>query len=59
MRPGQVTELLVKEGDIVRPGQRLASIQTEQVSENGGSAVGESLAANEEQPILTLPLKPW
>ncbi len=49
MRPGQVTELLVKEGDLVKPGQRLASIQIEQTGETGGSAVGESLAAVEAQ----------
>jgi membrane fusion protein len=49
MRPGQVTELLVKEGDLVQAGQRLASIRVEQTGESGGSAVGESLAAVEAQ----------
>jgi membrane fusion protein len=49
MRPGQVTELAVKEGDLVRAGQRLASIRIEQASEAGGSAATESLAAVEAQ----------
>lgn len=49
IRPGQVTALLVKEGDLVRPGQRLASIQVEQTGESGGSAIGESLTAIEAQ----------
>jgi membrane fusion protein len=52
MRPGQVTQLLVKEGDLVRPGQRLASIRVEQAGETGVSAVGESLAAVEAQQGL-------
>jgi membrane fusion protein len=52
-RPGQVTELAVKEGDLVRAGQRLASIRVEQASETGGSAAGESLAAVEAQRGLT------
>jgi membrane fusion protein len=49
IRPGQVTELLVKEGDVVRAGQRLATIRVEQSNEKGGSAIGESLEAIEAQ----------
>lgn len=53
MRPGQVAELLVREGDYVRAGQRLATIRTEQSGEGGDSAIGESLAAIESQRALT------
>ena len=52
IRPGQVTELLVSEGDIVRAGQRLATVRTEQADEAGGSAVGDSLTAIESQRLL-------
>lgn len=45
VRPGQVSRLLVKEGDVVRPGQLLAMIQVEQSREAAGSAIGDSLAA--------------
>jgi membrane fusion protein len=44
IRPGQVTELLVREGDVVTAGQRLAAIRVEQASESGGSEIGEGLA---------------
>jgi membrane fusion protein len=54
IRPGLVTELLVREGDSVRAGQRLATIRVEQSSETGGSAVGESLGAIETQRGLTV-----
>ena len=53
MRPGQITELLVHEGDEVRAGQRLAIVRTEQNSESGDSAIGESLMAIESQRALT------
>jgi membrane fusion protein len=49
IRPGQVTELLVREGDVVTAGQRLAAIRVEQASESGGSEIGEGLAAIELQ----------
>ena len=45
VRPGQVSRLLVKEGDVVRPGQLLAMIQVEQSREAAGSAIGDSLTA--------------
>jgi membrane fusion protein len=53
MRPGQITELLVQEGDYVHAGQRLATIRTEQNDESGDSAIGQSLAAIESQRALT------
>lgn len=49
MRPGLVTELLVKEGDLVRSGQKLATIRIEQSNAAGGSPVGESLGAIDAQ----------
>lgn len=53
MRPGQITELLVREGDYVRAGQRLATVRTEQSDESGDSAIGQSLASIESQRALT------
>jgi membrane fusion protein len=53
VRPGLVTQLLVHEGALVRAGQRLATVQVEQSSETGGSAVGESLGALDAQRGLT------
>lgn len=53
LRPGQITELLVREGDYVRAGQRLATVRTEPAGERGDSAIGESLAAIESQRALT------
>lgn len=53
LRPGQVTELLVREGDYVRAGQRLATVRTEPAGERGDSAIGESLASIESQRALT------
>lgn len=52
IRPGQVVELLVREGDMVRAGQRLATIRTEQADDVGGSTIGDSLAALEAQRLL-------
>lgn len=49
IRPGQVTQLLVREGDLVTAGQRLAAIRVEQSNETGGSAIAGSLAAIELQ----------
>lgn len=54
IRPGLVTELLVREGEPVRAGQRLATIQVEQSNDTGGSAVDESLGAIEAQRGLTI-----
>lgn len=53
IRAGQVTELLVAEGDFVRQGQRLATVRTEQADESGASTIGESLVAVESQRRLT------
>lgn len=53
MRPGQISELLVREGDYVRAGERVGIVRTEQNDEAGGSAIGESLAAIESQRALT------
>ena len=52
IRPGQVTELVVGEGDVVRAGQRLATVRTEQSDEAGGSTVSEGLTAIESQRLL-------
>lgn len=49
IRPGRITELLVHDGDFVRPGQRLASIRIEQNNEAGRSSIAESLGAIEAQ----------
>ena len=53
LRPGQVTGLLVAEGDLVRAGQRLAIIRTEQADEAGASPIGDGLTALESQLVLT------
>lgn len=52
-RPGQVTRLLVREGMLVRAGQRLAIVRSEQKDEAGGSSIEESLAAMDAQRRLT------
>jgi membrane fusion protein len=52
IRPGQVTELLVAEGQMVKAGQRLATIRVEQVSEGGGSSIAEGLTAIDAQRSL-------
>ena len=48
-RPGQIAELLVRDGDLVATGQKLATIRVEQPDENGASATAESLAALDAQ----------
>jgi membrane fusion protein len=45
IRPGVVTSLLVREGDIVGPGQKLATIRLEEGNEAGSRGLGESLDA--------------
>jgi membrane fusion protein len=54
IRPGLVTELLVREGELVTAGQRLASVQLEPSGESGGSAIGESLGALRTQRGLAV-----
>jgi membrane fusion protein len=53
IRPGQVTELLVREGAHVGAGQRLAVVRVEQANESGGSSVVDSLGAIEAQRRLS------
>lgn len=52
IRPGQVTQLLVHDGERVRTGQRLATITVERPDEDGTSASAESLAAFDAQRLL-------
>lgn len=52
-KPGRVTWLGVKEGDVVRKGQPIATIQVEQTLSNGRSPNGERLASVAEQARLT------
>jgi membrane fusion protein len=52
IRPGQVTQLLVREGDTVLAGQRLVLIRTEQSDEGGDSAIGLGLVAIDNQQAL-------
>lgn len=52
VRAGQVIALGVHEGDLVTRGQRLATIQTEQSAEGGGSAIAESLVTVEARRNL-------
>jgi membrane fusion protein len=53
IRPGVLTELSVREGQLVRAGQKIATVRVEQGSETGGSAVADSLGALEVQRGLT------
>jgi membrane fusion protein len=53
IRPGVVTGLAVREGQLVRAGQKIATVRVEQGSESGGSAVADSLGALETQRGLT------
>jgi membrane fusion protein len=52
IRPGQVSQLLVRDGDRVRAGQRLATILVERPDEHGASASKESLQAFDAQRLL-------
>lgn len=52
IRPGQITQLLVRDGDPVRAGQRLATIMIERPDEHGASVTAESLAAFDAQRLL-------
>lgn len=52
LRPGQVAELTVKDGDLVRAGQRLGLVMVEQPNEQGASGIGDSLAALDAQTRL-------
>jgi membrane fusion protein len=52
IRPGQISELLVRDGDRVRAGQRLATVLVERPDEHGASASAESLAAFDAQRLL-------
>lgn len=52
-RPGQVTELAVTEGTLVRAGQRLVTIRSEQKDELGGSSIEDGLTAIDAQRRLT------
>lgn len=52
IRPGQITQLLVRDGDRVRAGQRLATIMVERPDEHGASVTAESLAAFDAQRLL-------
>lgn len=51
-KPGRLTWLGVKDGDIVRQGQPIATIRTEQNLEGGASPDGERLASVAEQSRL-------
>ncbi len=53
LRPGQIVELTVGEGDLVRAGQKLAVIRVEQTNEQGGSAVADSLISLDAQRTLS------
>lgn len=53
VRPGIVTQLLAREGDLVRAGQRLAIVHVETAGEAGGSAIAESLTAIDVQRGLS------
>jgi len=52
IRPGRVAELPVRDGDLVKAGQKLATIVVEQADENGASASVESLASLDTQRQL-------
>lgn len=52
-RPGQIVWLGVKDGDVVRQGQPVATIRTEQNLEGGASPDAERLASVAEQTKLT------
>jgi membrane fusion protein len=53
IRPGQLTRLLVREGQRVEAGQRVALVRVEQANAAGGSPAAESLGAIEAQRRLS------
>lgn len=53
LRPGQIAELFVAEGDVVQQGQRLATIRTEERDGGGASAIANSLEAIAGQRALS------
>jgi len=53
-RPGRLVWLGVHEGDTVIRGQRIATLQSEQALEEGGSPSGKRLYALEEQKNITV-----
>jgi membrane fusion protein len=46
LRPGQLTDLMVREGDLVRAGQTIGLVSTEQAGDSGESAIAQGLAAS-------------
>lgn len=52
VKSGRVADLLVREGEHVRAGQKLATIVVEHVDETGGSAVAATLSALDVQRTL-------
>jgi membrane fusion protein len=52
IRPGLVTRLFVQDGDLVKAGQIIATIRTEQSSEGGPSAIAQGLVAIGNQQAL-------
>ncbi|HEX8191465.1 MAG TPA: HlyD family efflux transporter periplasmic adaptor subunit [Allosphingosinicella sp.] len=53
LRPGRIVRMLVREGERVGAGQRLALVQTEETGVAGESAVALGLEALERQRLLT------
>jgi len=51
-RPGRVSELLVREGDVVRFGQKIATVVVEQPLESGASLSAEGISALDAQRAL-------
>ena len=52
MKPGRITQLLVREGDRVEAGQTLATVVVEQNDESGDSAIAQTLSALDVQRRL-------
>jgi len=52
IRPGVVTQLLVREGQAVKAGDKLALVQVEQPAETGASSIEEGLDALDSQRLL-------
>jgi len=53
LRPGEIAALNVADGQLVRAGQKLATILVEQAGEAGGSPTATSLASLAAQAALT------